>query len=41
MRLKSILFTLCLAVLSACGPMARQEAAAPAQETTAATADWV
>ena len=41
MRLRSILFTLCLTVLAACGPMARtarQEAAAPAQE---ATADWV
>ena len=41
MRRPSFLFTLCLTVLAACGPMARtarQEAAAPAQE---ATADWV
>ena len=43
MRLRSILFTLCLTVLAACGPMARtarQEAAAPAQEA-GATVDWV
>ena len=43
MRLRSILFTLCLTVLAACGPMARtarQEAAATAQEASAA-ADWV
>ena len=43
MRLKTILFTLCLTVLAACGPMARtarQVAAAPAQEAGAA-ADWV
>ena len=44
MRLKNLLFALCLTVLAACGPMARtarQEAAAPAQEAATATADWV
>ena len=43
MRLKTFLFTLCLTVLAACGPMARtarQEAVAPAQEA-GATVDWV
>ena len=44
MRLRTFLFTLCLAVLAAGGPMARtarQEAAAPAQEAAAAAVDWV
>ena len=49
MRLKTFLFTLCLTVLAACGPMVRtalQEAAATAQEAAGveaavATADWV
>ena len=44
MRLKTLLFALCLTVLAACGPMARtarQEAAAPASEAATATVDWV